>query len=135
MVEMAVVVPILVLVLFGLVIGGLGIFRYHQIACLAREAARFASVHGLDYQRETGLPAATPDSIYQDVVLANAAALTPSRLTCTVTWDRSNLASEMLPDKTIRGNVVIVTVSYDWIPEAFFGRVTLTSTSKMPMSY
>jgi Flp pilus assembly protein TadG len=134
-VELAVVAPILILILFGLIIGGLGVFRYHQIACLAREAARHACVHGLDYQRETGQPAATQDSIKQDVVLANAAGLTPSRLTCTVTWDKSNIPQEMLPDKTVRTNIVTVTVSYDWIPEGLFGRVTLSSTSKMPMSY
>jgi Flp pilus assembly protein TadG len=133
--EFAIVSPILMLLLFGLVVRGLGIFRYHQVSGLARESARYASVHGLDYERETGKPAATESSIRQDVVLTNSAGLDPNRLTCSVTWDKSNLAREFLPDKTVRTNIVIVTVSYQWLPEAYFGGVTLTSTSKMPMSY
>ena len=43
-VEMAVVAPLVVLFLFGLIVTGLGVFRYNQTAYLAREAARYASV-------------------------------------------------------------------------------------------
>jgi Flp pilus assembly protein TadG len=133
--EFAIVSPVLMLFLFGLVVGGLGIFRYHQVASLAREASRYASVHGLDYERETGQPAATEESISRDIVRANAAGLDPNKLTCSVTWDQSNLPKQFLPDKTVRTNVVIVTVSYRWLPEAYFGGITLTSTSKLPMSF
>jgi Flp pilus assembly protein TadG len=135
LVEFAVIAPVLVAVLFGAVIGGLGAYRYHQVACLAREGARYASVHGLDYAREQGVPAATQDSIYNAVILNNSAGLDPAHLTCTVTWDKSNQPHQMLPDGTVVNNVVTVTVSYQWIPELLFGNVTLTSTSKMPMSY
>jgi hypothetical protein len=31
-------------------------------------------------------------------------------------------------------NTVTVTVSYNWIPEAFLGGITLTSTSTVPMT-
>jgi hypothetical protein len=120
--------------LFGLVVGGMGIFRYNQLASLSREAARYACVHGLDYERETGLPAATEESI-RERVLANAAGLDKSRLSCTVTWDKSNLPKQFNDDKTATTNIVIVTVTYQWLPEAYFGGVTLSSTSKMPMSF
>jgi hypothetical protein len=30
---------------------------------------------------------------------------------------------------------VTVTLTYNWVPEAFAGGVTLSSTSVMPMSY
>lgn len=133
--EFAMIAPVLMLFLFGLVVGALGIFRYHQVASLAREAARYASVRGLDYERETGKPAATEQSIRDEVVLYNAVGLDPSQLTCTVTWDESNLPKRFLPDNRVLTNVVIVTVSYRWLPEAYFGGVTLTSTSKMPMSF
>jgi Flp pilus assembly protein TadG len=138
-VEFAMVAPVLFLLLFGLVIGGLGIFRYYQVASLAREAARYACVRGLDYERETGNPAATQDSIRNEVILKNAVGLDPNRLTCTVTWDRNNLAKygELLPDGTykVTTNEVIVTISYLWVPEALFlPALTLSSTSKMPMS-
>jgi len=135
LVEFAMVAPVLILVLFRLIIGGLGVFRYHQVAGLAREAARYAAVRGLDYARETDRPAATQQSVYDEVVKANATGLDPSRLTCAVTWDRSNAPTQFLPDKTAVGNVVIVTVSYQWLPEAIFGKATLSSTAKVPMSY
>jgi Flp pilus assembly protein TadG len=135
MLEFATVAPCLILLLFGVVIGGLGMFRYHQVAALAHAAARHAAVRGRDYERETGKPAATQESILKDVVLANAAGLDPAQLTCTVTWNRSNAANEFLPDKTVVGNVVSVRVSYLWVPEGLFGALTLTSTSKVPMSY
>jgi hypothetical protein len=32
-------------------------------------------------------------------------------------------------------NTVTVTLTYTWVPEAFLGGVTLSSTSVMPMSY
>lgn len=134
-VEFAAVVPVLLLLLFGLVVGGLGIFRYHQVAHLAREAARYASVRGLDYSRETGNPPATQESIYHHVVLANAAGLDPTCLTCEVTWDTSNAPKRVNADMSVTTNVVEVTVSYKWFPEAYFGGVTLKSKSRMPMSF
>jgi hypothetical protein len=123
------------LLIFGLIVGGLGVFRYHQVASLSREAARYAAVRGLDYYRETGNPAATKESIRDEVILAKAAGLDKSKLTSDVTWDSSNAPKEVKQDLTVKINVVTVTVSYQWMPEAYFGGVTLTSTSHMPMSH
>lgn len=134
-VEMAVIAPVFVFLLFALVIGGLGIFRYNQVAHLARQGARYAVVRGTDYQMELRKPAATPDSIRTEAILPNANALDASRLTVAVSWDKSNAPKQMLMDGTAVTNYVIVTVSYQWLPEAFFGGGTLTCTSKMPMSY
>jgi Flp pilus assembly protein TadG len=134
-VELAAVAPILMLLIFGLVIGGLGVFRYHQVASLAREAARHAAVRGSEYARETGKPAATQDSIRKEVVEANAAGLDPALLTCTVSWDKSNAPKAVNADQSATTNVVTVTVTYKWLSEAYFGGITLTSTSKVPMSF
>jgi Flp pilus assembly protein TadG len=133
-VEVAVVAPLFVLLIFGLIIGGLGVFRYNQVASLAREAARIASVQGTEYAKATGEPAATQDSIHA-AALARAAGLDPNRLSTTVTWDKYNAPQTYNPDKTVTTNIVTVTVSYKWKPEALLGReMTLTSTSRMPMS-
>ncbi len=37
----------------------MGIYRYQQVASLAREGARYASVHGSQYAADTGNAAAT----------------------------------------------------------------------------
>jgi Flp pilus assembly protein TadG len=135
-VEMALVAPVFFLLLFGLLIGGLGIFRYNQVSHLAREGARYACVRGQDYHIDTKMPAATPDSIYQNAVKPSAFTLDQSRLTCAVTWDQSNSPRRYSPTGIATTNYVIVTVSYQWIPENWvFPPITLTSTSKMPMSY
>lgn len=137
-VEMAVLAPVLVLFIFGLIVVGLGVFRYNQTAYLAREAARFAAVRGDDWARETKKPAATQESVTQDVVLAKAAGLTPALLTTTVVWDGGTDKSALLVSKTTgaaTGNYVTVTVSYLWQPEIpLIPAMTLTSTSRLPVA-
>jgi len=44
--ECAIVYPITFFLIFGLLVGGMGIFRYQEVAHLARECARFAATHG-----------------------------------------------------------------------------------------
>ena len=52
LVELAIVYSVLFLVLFGLILGSIAIFRYHQVAQLAREGSRWASVHGAQWAFE-----------------------------------------------------------------------------------
>ena len=51
-VEFAVIAPVVLLFAFGLIVGGLGVFRYQEVAHLAREGARYASTHGGMYRQE-----------------------------------------------------------------------------------
>jgi hypothetical protein len=124
--------------LIGLVVLGMGVFRYQQTAAVAREAARWASVRGGLYAQETGQPAATQDSVKNQVIPRYASGLDPNHITVfTVTWDD---ASRMpvyydYTRQVWRSNAVHVTISYEWIPEAYLAGITLTSTSEMPMSY
>jgi Flp pilus assembly protein TadG len=137
-VEFAAIAPVTLLLLMGLMIGGLGMFRYQQCAYLAREGARWASVRGADYAQETGKPAATPEDVYEQVIAANATSLDLSRLTYSVTWDTDNRpahAANVKGKPASVTNTVTVTVTYQWIPEAFLGGMTLSSTSVAVMSY
>jgi Flp pilus assembly protein TadG len=136
-VEFAVVGQILFLLLLGLVIGGLGIFRYQQVAHLARDASRWASVHGSDYAQETGNTAATPSDVYTQVIAPNATGLDLSQLNYSVTWNTSNSPyhATTVNGKTVKvTNTVTVTITYQWIPEAYLGGLTLSSTSASVMS-
>ena len=90
LVEFAFVAPLTFLLLLGLVIGGMGVVRYQQVAWLAREASRWASVHGAQYARETGNPAATANDVYQQVIAQEATALDLSKLSYSVTWNTDN---------------------------------------------
>ena len=53
MVELALVLPLFVMVLMGIVILGMGVFYQQQITNAAREAARFASIHSATALRPT----------------------------------------------------------------------------------
>jgi hypothetical protein len=150
--------PIVFLLILGLIIGGLGIFRYQQVAHLSREAARFAAVHGGQYQAENAaaiksgqLPNVDSNYLKTNLVEANAAAMDLSLLTVQVNfntsggsydWDDTTDNGNRYPFKEngqgtyAQTNTVSVTVTYPWLPELFLvGPINVSSTSVMPMSY
>jgi Flp pilus assembly protein TadG len=136
-VECAIVYPVLFLFLLGLAVGGAGIFRYQEVAALAREAARYGSTHGAQYRIDAGEPVGTPSDwqtdIYNNAIAPNIVALDPNSLSYSVTWPPVvNLpaSSDNWP-----GSQVTVTVTYQWFPELYLvGPITLTSTSSMPIT-
>ena len=137
-VEAAIVYPVTFVLVLGLMIGAAGIFRYQETAALAREAARWASVHGTQWAKETGNTAATATDIYNNAIAPNVVALDASQLSYSVSWNSTNDPAHTV---IVNGNVqyvtntVTVTVNYNWIPELYLGGVTLTSTSVAQMSY
>jgi Flp pilus assembly protein TadG len=135
-VEAAVIYPVVFLLLIGLLVGAQGIFVYHQTSHLARVAARYASVHGTQWAKDTGNTAASPTDIYNNAILPQVAGLDLSRLSYSVTYNQSNIPySTSIVNGTVVGtrNTVSVTVSYQWQPIAYFVNNTLSSTSVMPM--
>jgi Flp pilus assembly protein TadG len=123
--ECAIVYPITFLLILGLIIGGMGVFRYQEVAFLAREGSRYASVHGGQYAADLGKTAATAKDVYDQAILPKVVALDVSQLTYTVTWSPDNEP----------GSTVSVKVSYKWVPEAFLPTLNLSSTSTTVMAY
>jgi len=138
MVEFAIVASTTFVILLALLVGGIGIFRYQQVARLARDASRWASVHGTQYAKDTNNTAATAQDVYDQVIAPNATTLDLSQLTYSVTWDTSNSPYHTA---TVNGqpvkvaNTVTVAITYQWIPEALLGGFTLTSSSVSVMYY
>jgi hypothetical protein len=160
-VECAIIYPLTFVLLLGLVVGGLGVFRYQQVAALARKGARYASTHGAQYRKDAGLgtgsagtsagssggflwykadptqSAGTDTSwtgdIYDQAVRPDLAALDPQQLTFLAGWPPViNLQDK--PDDW-PGSTVTVTVTYQWLPELLFiGPITLSSTSTLPVT-
>jgi Flp pilus assembly protein TadG len=127
MVETAIVLPVVMMLTLGTCSTAMGVYYYELVATLAREGARYASVHGTQYAADTGNSAATPADIYNNAILPMAVGLTPSQLAYAVTWNTTN---------SPYNNSVIVTVTYQWTPDLYItGPLNLTSTSVMPMSY
>ena len=134
--ESAVVLPILIFLILATIVGGYGIFRYQQLAMLAREGARYASVHGGMYQSETGNADATPQDVYTNAIVPYAT-LDLTQLTYSVVWNTDNMPYSIATDyETPTNNTVTVTINYTWMPEVFLvGPIVLSSTSTVPMSY
>ena len=68
MVELALVMPWFLMVLFGIIVLGLGVFYQQQVTNAAREAARYAAVHTATAQCPTVSrhdPAAPPQTYYR----------------------------------------------------------------------
>jgi Flp pilus assembly protein TadG len=124
-VESAIVLPVFFLLIIGMIVGGLGVFRYQEVASLAREASRWASVRGSTYSQTTGNTAATAKDVYDGAIVPNVVALDKSKLTYAVTW---------APDNR-QGSQVTVRITYRWVPEAFLGGMDLSSTSTSTISY
>src|SRR5438105_1064884 len=87
--EFAVVAPVTFLLILGLIVGGMGVFRYQEVAHLAREATRYASTHGGQYQLDglpatTGVPAVLTAADIQSYVATKTVALDPNNLTVTI---------------------------------------------------
>jgi hypothetical protein len=119
-VEVAVTAPLTLLLLMGLIVGGLGAFRFQQVAHLAREGAAYASVRGPKFHKRTGQPIANSQDVLENAVLPLASGLDPAALECTCEID-------------IEANRVTVAVVYHWMPEALLPARTLSSTSVMPL--
>lgn len=147
MVESAIVLPITFLLLLGPIIGGLGIFRYQEMAHLSRETGRFASVHGGQYAQDNAtaisagtMPTVDKNYLINSIAKANAVSLDTTVLQVSVTitvstgagtyatydWDDTTNNGNRMPYSTYvdgQGNIVsvtntvTVTLTYQWMPE------------------
>lgn len=115
-IEMAIVGPLAFLMVIGLMIGCLGIFRYNQVAALAHEGARWAAVRGRNFEKINHRKPITAEDIRANVVVPRAAGIDLNRIECTMSLDKDH-------------SVVSVTVRYLWLPEAYFGKLTLSDTA------
>jgi len=168
LVESAFALSATLILVIGLLVGALGVFRYQEMAYVARETARYASVHGMQFATNSnGGTAITQDNLIT-YAKGKCVALDTSRLTVTVTmtvfapgattssvnppdtttvnWDTTATNQNHSPysswtrtptgEVTTAANLVTVTVSYPWVPEAFgIGPYNLTSTTVMAMSW
>jgi len=133
-VEHAIVLPVALMLVFMLVIGAMGIFRYQEMASLAREGARYASTHGAAWRKDAGLPVGTATDWHDDIVAnginPKCVSLNPNYLSVQCSWPP--VINQ--PDKPDNwpGSEVTVTVQYQWFPELYLiGPYRLTSTSTM----
>jgi Flp pilus assembly protein TadG len=133
--ESAFVFPVAVTLILATFVGAAGVFRYLEVCHLAHEGARYASVHGADYAKETGKPAATAQDVYDKAITPKMMTLKAANLSYAVKWSSSNAPYSLQADyeKPV-GNTV--TVTYTWMPEwRLAGPLTLRASSTLPIAY
>jgi len=136
-VEAAVVLPLTFFLFLATWVGAMGIFRYQEVSVLAREGARYASTHGYQYRKDSGLATGTTTDWTKDMkdnaITPKMVDLDPAKVTVTCAWpDVINQPGK--PDNW-PGSKVDVTVTYDWLPEMYLiGPIHLSSTSSMPIT-
>jgi Flp pilus assembly protein TadG len=138
LVENAIILGVLFLILFGTINGAIAVFRYQQCAHAAREGVRWASVHNAEYAADTGNSACTQDTVRTNAVLPQTIGMDPNSVGCTVTWNPNNQThtTSIVNNQVVyRQNTVTCTVSYTWNAGAFFGPMTVSSTSVSPIHY
>jgi Flp pilus assembly protein TadG len=142
LVETAMIYPLLFMIILGIILLGMAVFRYQQVAHCAREGARWAAVHGAKYSRENTKPATTAADIFTNAIKPQAAGMGLSGLAYAVTWtedqEQSSTNKITAPSGTVtlvtKSNIVSVTVTYTW-NTGLFGTIPVSSTYVMQMSY
>lgn len=119
-VELALVCPIALLMILGMIVLGLGVFRYQQVEALAREGARWAAVRGPSFQQDQELPAPTSADLLEQVILPRLNGLDPDELNCSL---------------DMSGGTARVEVTYRWVPEFLLDPITITRRAEIPVTY
>src|SRR3954447_5401721 len=96
--EAAIVLPVAMLLLIGLMVGGFGVFRYQEVAHLAREGTRYASTHGGRYTHDgmpakTGIASVTSSDVLTSYLVQQTVLLDSSLLQVSVSWTGSAAAN------------------------------------------
>lgn len=118
-IESAFVVPLALFLILGLIVGAHGIFAYQEVASLAREGARYASVRGTRYEASTPHSVPTAQEVYENAIRPKIVSLNEANLTYDISWPYG-----YRPD-----NPVIVKLEYTWMPGVIFGDLVFKSTS------
>jgi hypothetical protein len=107
-VESAIVLPVAFVLMLTLIVGGLGVFRFQEMAHIARETARYASVHG--YQYATNNPSAAT----VDLAALKAYAASKAAILDTTQWTVTVTMTVFPPGSTSTDATPPATQSVDW---------------------
>jgi Flp pilus assembly protein TadG len=145
-VEAAFVIPIVLVLVCGTIVSGVAVFRYQQVAFLAREGARWASVRGGQYAKENQVPAPTRQQIIDQAILPVSAGIDPAAVDVAVQWVDQGTGTVYDWDAATKDmwsvnaageyvtNTVRVTVTIQAGPGLFGDPVTVQSVCEMPLS-
>jgi Flp pilus assembly protein TadG len=133
LVEQAIILPLLLAMFFGIIDMGRALYSYSFVSYIAREATRWASVHGGGVNGT-----ASKGDVTNFVKNATGAALDPARITVATSWmpppNGSPACTAGVGGSEKPGCVVQVTVTYNFaftLPFLPKGAVPMVSKSQM----
>jgi hypothetical protein len=125
LVEAGLVYSIAISLVIATIVVGLGSLRYQQLTWLTREGARWASLHGPDYQTaHSGTPPITGQDVVNDAIARGISPFTANELTPTLTWDT-----------TSKPKNVIYQLEFTWTPQIIPGSIKFTTKSTQAITY
>ncbi|MGH9415581.1 MAG: TadE/TadG family type IV pilus assembly protein [Terriglobales bacterium] len=127
MVEFALVAPLVMALMFGMVEMGLALYTYHFVASAARQGARYAIVRGAKCDSWASACPASASDVQTYVRSLDPGAIDASSLNVTTSWSPDNSP----------GNRVTVTVQYAFglnVPFISAATLTMHSSSQMVVS-
>jgi Flp pilus assembly protein TadG len=145
LVEFALVFPVFILIVFGLVDVGRLVYTYNTLGNAAREGARIAAVNQIDYPAGTScnenMPienVATPRWAIKPCVVAAAVSLGLTTSEVVVSYSTPTGTNLSCSPTLNVGCIATVTVSHTWSPSTpgvalILGSIPLSSTSQIPI--
>ena len=134
-VEFALVAITFFIILFGIFDLGIMAYSYHYVSYAARDATRWAIVHGAD----SSSPATGQD--VEDYVKSSdrtPPGIDPANLTVTPEWPGDASNEDCPVNSNMRGCPVKVSIQYDFdflLPFMPGGGITMTSSAQMKISH
>ena len=145
-VETAIVLTVFMLLIVGILVCGIGVFRYQQVAWLSREASRWASTRGAEIEKESDRTCPTQQEIRDAAIMPYTIGMEPDQLAVDVEFVDAatdtavpwNEGSKEIRSISTSGeyvtNRVRVTVTYRWLPGRLGRPMTLRSVSEHPLT-
>lgn len=140
LVEFALVVPLFLLLVLGVIEGGRLVFTYHEVSAAAKEGARYAAAHGC----KAATPVATAAAV-EEHILAVTPGLEAGALTVSAQWTADGGVPPEPYDPNCQGQanrpgaLVVVEVRYAYQPLVGMvfgtGPLTLTGQSELRVHF
>jgi Flp pilus assembly protein TadG len=106
--EAAIVLPVALFLIIGMMVGGMGVFRYQELAHIARETARYASVHGAQYVKNN------PSAPTVDMAALKAFAASKAVSIDTTQWTVTAQMTVFAPGANSANTTPPATTLVDW---------------------
>jgi Flp pilus assembly protein TadG len=123
-IEMAIVGPVALIFILGIMDIGLAIFAYNNITEATREGGRYAQIHGAKYGANATTPPAsgpTANDAYVEQVVRSFASVDSTKLTVTSSWPNADNKPN---------SPVVVQASYSYSPVLLLGISTFSMQTR-----